>query len=225
MKLAFLIAGLAVAAAAQSPLETTRDRQDRAALQKLATDYSAAAAKAPNDAAAQFRAAQAYSYLAEVEIEQHDRKAGRQAAEQGIKPAEKAAALKPESADNYRLLGTLYGQAITDVFSGLSYGPKAKDALAKAVQLAPNSAAVWTAHGVGNYYLPPQLGGGTTPAIADFHKAIQLDPKNAEAWLWLGLALRKENKDAEARQAFTKSLELNPRRIWVKQQLEKTPAK
>jgi Flp pilus assembly protein TadD len=41
----------------------------------------------------------------------------------------------------------------------------------------------------------------------------------------LGLSLRKENRDAEARQAFTKSLELNPNRVWAKQQLEKTPAK
>ena len=37
------------------------------------------------------------------------------------------------------------------------------------------------------------------------------------------LSLRKENKNAEARQAFVKSLELNPNRIWVKQQLNKTP--
>ena len=41
--------------------------------------------------------------------------------------------------------------------------------------------------------------------------------------MWLGLGLRKENKDAEARQAFQKSLELNPRRVWAKQQLDKTP--
>lgn len=218
------MAGLMAAGSAPSPLESARDQQDRAALQKLATETAAAAAKAPNDGDAQYREALAYSYLAEVAIEQHDRKAGRQAAEQGIKAAEKAVALKP-GADSYRVLGTLYGQAITDVFSGLSYGAKAKDALAKAVGMAPKSSEVWTAHGVGNYYLPAQLGGGPELAVADFHKAIQLDPKNAEAWLWLGVALRKENKDAEARQAFSKSLELNPKRVWVKQQLEKTPVK
>jgi Flp pilus assembly protein TadD len=81
------------------------------------------------------------------------------------------------------------------------------------------------ARGVGSYYLPAQLGGGSKQAIADFQKAIELDPKNAEAYLWLALSLRKENRNAEARQAFAKSLELNPNRIWTKQQLEKTPAK
>jgi hypothetical protein len=43
--------------------------------------------------------------------------------------------------------------------------------------------------------------------------------------LWLALSLRKENRNAEARQAFAKSLELNPNRIWTRQQLEKTPVK
>lgn len=225
MTVAILMAGLMAAGAAPSQLELARDQQDRAALQRLASDAGAAAAKTPNDAAAQLRAAVAYLYLAEVAIEQHDRRAGRAAAEQGIRAGEKAAALKPNDADAYRVLGTLYGQAITDVFSGLSYGGKAKNALAKAIELAPNSSAVWTAHGVGNYYLPPQLGGGPEVAVADFRKAIALDPKNAEAWLWLGVALRKQNKDAEARQAFTKALALDPKRVWAKQQLDKTPAK
>jgi hypothetical protein len=37
--------------------------------------------------------------------------------------------------------------------------------------------------------------------------------------------LRKQNQNPEAREAFGKALELNPNRIWVKQQLDKTPAK
>ena len=138
---------------------------------------------------------------------------------------EKTVALKPGNAEYYRLLGTLYGQAVTDIMSGLTYGPKAKDAINKAVEKAPRSSMMYVARGVGNYYVPAQLGGGARLSIPDFQKAIELDPKNAEAFLWLGLSLRKENRDAEARQAFAKSLELNPNRVWAKQQLEKTPAK
>ena len=123
------------------------------------------------------------------------------------------------------MLGTLYGQAITDIMSGLSYGPKAKEAINKAVDKAPKSSAVYVARGVGNYYLPAQLGGGAKAAIPDFRKAIQLDSKNAEAWLWLGIALRQSGQEAEARQALTRSLELEPDRVWAKQQLDKTPAK
>lgn len=222
--LAIVIAAF-MAAAAPSPLEVARDKQDRAALTELATQASAAAAKTPNDSEAQYRAALANSYLAEVAIELRDRKAGRQFAEQGMKFAEKAVALKPANAEYYRLLGTLYGQAVTDIMSGLTYGPKAKEAINKAVEKAPKSSMMYVARGVGNYYVPAQLGGGAKLSIPDFQKAIELDPSNAEAYLWLGLSLRKENRDAEARQAFTKSLELNPNRLWTKQQLEKTPAK
>ena len=208
-----------------SPLELARNQQDRATLEKLASESASTASKAPGDPDAQYRSALAHSYLAEVAIELHDRKGGRAAAEQGIKPAEKAVSLKPDNAEYFRVLGTLYGQAVTDIMSGLSYGPKAKDAINKAVEKAPKSSAMYVARGVGNYYLPTQLGGGAKLAIPDFQKAIDLDPKNAEAYLWLGLSLRKENRDGEARQAFAKSLELNPTRIWAKQQLDKTPAK
>jgi tetratricopeptide (TPR) repeat protein len=221
--LVLVMAGL-LAAAAPSALEMARDQQDRAALDRMVNE-SAAAAKAPGDAAAQYRVALACSYLAEVAIEQHDKKAARPVAERGIQAAEKAVALKPEVAEYYRVLATLYGQAVTDIMSGLKYGPKAKEAIAKAVEKAPTNSSVYVARGVGNYYLPAQLGGGPAAAIPDFQKAIQLDPKNAEAYLWLGISLRQSNKDAEARQAFTKSLALAPNRVWTKQQLDKTPAK
>jgi tetratricopeptide (TPR) repeat protein len=213
-----------LAAPAPAPLELARNQQDRATLEKLAAESGTAASKAPNDAEAQYRAALAYSYLAEVSNELHDRKGARAAAEQGIKAAEKVVAMRSD-AESYRVLGTLYGQGVTDIMSGLSYGPKAKDAINKAVEKAPKSSMMYVARGVGNYYVPAQLGGGAKLSIPDFQKAIELDPANAEAYLWLGLSLRKENRDAEARQAFTKSLELNPNRIWAKQQLEKTPAK
>ena len=111
------------------------------------------------------------------------------------------------------------------MLSGLNYGPRAKEAINKAVALAPKSSSVWVARGVGNYYLPAQLGGGVAEAVTDFHKAIDLDSRNAEAWTWLGIALRKQNQDAEARKAFGKALALDPNRVWVRQQLEKTPAK
>src|ERR1035437_2200157 len=149
-----------LSAAAPSPLEVARDKQDRAALTEFAAQAGAAAAKTPNDPEAQYRAALANCYLAEVVIELRDRKAGRQI-------AEKPVALKPASAEYYRLLGTLYGQAVTDIMSGLTYGPKAKDAINKAVEKAPKSSMMYVARGVGNYYVPAQLGGGAKLSIPE----------------------------------------------------------
>ena len=166
------------------------------------------------------------SYTAEVALEVRDKKAAEDAALKGIKAAEKAIALNPELGSNYVVLGTLCGQVIpANVLMGLSYGKRAKDAVEKAIATDPKLSTAYEARGVGNYYLPATFGGGYDLAIADFRKAIELDPKNADAYLWLGLSLRKEKKDAEARQAFSKSLELDPNRIWVKEQLDKTPVK
>jgi tetratricopeptide (TPR) repeat protein len=220
-----LVSALFFFAATHSPLETARDRQDPTALGKLLDAAAHSAQNAPNDAQAQYQAALAASYLAAVHIELHDRKRARDTAERGIVFGEKAVALKPDLGEFYRVLGTLYGQAIADFLSGMRYGPKAKDVIAKAVEKSPKSSNVYVARGVGNLYLPAQLGGGASVAIPDFRKAIEIDPKNAEAWIYLGVGLRNDKKEDEARQAFNKALQLNPDRFWVRQLLAKTPGK
>lgn len=206
-------------------LEKARDAQDRAALERLSAEAALAAQKQPSDAALQYKVALAESYIAEVAIEMRDKNQAHSAAEAGIEAAKRAVALKENSAEYHRLYGTLCGQAISaNVMQGLKYGHCAKDEVEKAVQLDPKSAINYVSRGVGYYYLPPALGGGNELAIKDFEKAIELDPKLADAHLWLAMALRKANRNADARKEFQKALDLNPSRLWVKQQLEKTPA-
>lgn len=123
------------------------------------------------------------------------------------------------------MLGTLCGQVVpANLLFALSYGKRAREAIDKALELDPKSAQAYLARGVGNYYLPEGMGGGPGVAIPDFKKAAALDPGLAEAYLWLGLALRKDHHNAEARQAFEKARQLDPARIWIKEQLDKTPA-
>lgn len=221
--LCLLIAGVALAAAPD--LEKARDAEDRGALEKAVSELSAAAEKVPNDAGAQYRLAFASSYLAEILLELRDKNGAERAAEAGIKGAERAIALHPNNAEYYRVLGTLCGQVVpANVLLGLSYGKRAREAIDKAIQLDPKSSKAYLARGIGNYYLPAAFGGGPELALRDIQRAIELDAKSAEAQLWLGLALRKLHRNAEARQAFQKSLELEPDRVWTKQQLDKTPA-
>jgi tetratricopeptide (TPR) repeat protein len=223
--LGFLLLLLFNATGGGSDLEKARDAQDRPTLDRLAAQLSSAAQGKSNDAAAQYKFALAESYVAEVAIEVRDKNAAHGAAEAGIDAAKKAVALKADSAEYHRLLGTLCGQAISaNVLQGMKYGHCAQDEVNKAVQLDPKSSENYLARGVGNYYLPQGLGGGLDLAIKDFQKAIELDPQSSEAQLWLGLALRKQNKNADARKAFQKAIELNPARAWAKQQLDKTPA-
>jgi len=215
------------ALANSNELESARDKQDRAVLAKLAGDSAAAAAKAPKDPVVQYKAAVANSYLAEVATELKDKGEAQRAAETGIKAAKEALTLKPDVAEYHRILGTLCGQVIpANVLLGaMKYGKCAQESINKAIELDGKSAISYVSRGIGNYYLPAQFGGGLDVAIKDFDKAIQLDPKNAEAYLWRGIARRKANQVAEARQDLQKALQLNPNRLWTKQQLDKTPAK
>jgi tetratricopeptide (TPR) repeat protein len=218
----FLLAYLAVAA---DDLEKLRDRQDRSGLDAHATALQTAAEKTPNDPGGWYRAAIAYAYVAEVAMETRDKNGAQRAAETGAGDAEKAIALNGKDADYYRVLGTLCGQVIpANPLAGiLSYGKRAKDALDKAIEMDPKSAKAFVAHGVGYYYLPANFGGGPDNAIKDFRQAIALDPKSAEAYLWMGIAMKKQHQNAPAREALTKSLQLDPDRAWTKEQLEKTP--
>jgi len=225
MRLAAVLLGLAAAAQTPPAWRQARDAQDRAALDRFAAEAMKQAEASPRNAAAQYRAALIQFYRSEVALELRDRNAARGAAEAGIGAAEKAVALQPGNAEHHRILGTLCGQVIpANVLAGLRYGRCALDEVNKALELDGKSSMNWLSRGVGNYYLPASFGGGVELAVKDFQKAIELDPKNAEAHLWLGVALRKLNRAAEAQKAIQQSLKLNPERVWAKQQLDKTPA-
>lgn len=220
-----MVLALALAVVLVPELEKARDQQDRAALEKVIDGLSSVQQKKPDDPDAHYRVALAYSVLSEVALELRDKGQAKRAAETGIKSAERAVALKPATAEYHRILGTLCGQVIpANVLAGLSFGKRAQESINKAIELDPKSARAWLSRGVGNYYLPAAFGGGIEPAIRDFKKAVELDAKLGDGYLWLGLALRKANRNADARKAFEKSLALNPDRVWTKQQLEKTPA-
>ena len=216
---------LSAATASNSDLVTARDRGDSAALdtmiQQLAA--SASASKSPD---VQYRSALAYSYGAEVAMEKKDKAKSEQLAEAGLDVAKRAVAANDKNAEYHRILGALCGQVIpANPFMGtLKYGPCARDEINKAIQLDAKNALAYVSRGVGNYYLPASMGGGPDIAIKDFDTAIALDPKSSEAYLWKGITLRKEKKNAQAHTALQQAVNLSPNRVWAKEQLQKTSA-
>src|SRR5260370_12928399 len=124
--------------AAQTELEMARDREDRASLEQIADQAGAAAQRTETAADGQYRAAVAYSYLAEVAQELHDKGGVKRAAEAGIRAAERAVALKPDVAGYRRILGTLYGQIVpVNLLLGLIYGKKSQNAMSTPIHLRP----------------------------------------------------------------------------------------
>jgi tetratricopeptide (TPR) repeat protein len=216
---------LAASPPSNPELLKARDAQNRPALEQIANQLLSAADRQPADARAQYDAALANSTLAEVATELHDKGQARSASEAGMKTAERAVTLKPSEAEYHRILGTLCGQetAAVGALGALKYGRCALDEVNKAMELDPREPMNYLSRGIGNYYLPAAFGGGVELAIKDFEKAITLDAGSADAHLWLGIALRKLNRNAEAHKEFERAAKLNPARVWAKQQLEKTP--
>lgn len=225
-----LTAVLSVVAFAATPfgnpeLERAHDRQDRAALDQIIAKLQTQV-KSSGSPGNYYQLALAYSYASEAAMEQRDKKKAEQYAESGIDDAQKAVDAGPNNAEYHRVLGQLCGQVIpaNPLLGGLKYGQCAKEEVNKAIQLDGSSARAYISRGVGNYYLPSQFGGGIDLAIKDFDKAIALNPKLSDAYLWKGIALRKANKNGEAHAALEKAVQLNPDSVWAKGQLEKTPA-
>lgn len=76
----------------------------------------------------------------------------------------------------------------------------------RAIKLSPTLAQGYSARA-----LIQQNGPG---AIPDLRRAVELDPNDAEAWYWLGGALRQDMRHAEALDASRKVVELDP--FWVR---------
>jgi len=221
----FLLLYLAVSPA-NPELFKARDAQNRPKLEQIASQLSSVADRQTTDARAQYQAALAQSTLAEVATEVRDKAHARNASEAGMKAAERAVALKPSEAEYHRILGTLCGQeaAALGALGALKYGRCALDEVNKAMELDSKEPLNYLSRGIGNYYLPAAFGGGVELAIKDFEKAIALDANSPDAHLWLGIALRKLNRNADARKEFERAVKLNSGRLWAKEQLDKTPA-
>ena len=58
-------------------------------------------------------------------------------------------------------------------------------------------------------------------ALEEFKKAIQDDPGDAEAYYNLGVVYETKNMKKEAKEAFSKALELNPKHKLAEQHLSK----
>jgi tetratricopeptide (TPR) repeat protein len=218
---------VAIAATADTnTLISARDRQDLNGIERAIEQYRQTTQQNPQSAETQYKLALAYSFGAEVAMELHDKQKSQALAEAGLSPARKAVDENGSNAEYHRLLGQLCAQVIpaNPLLGALKYGQCARDEIQKAIQLDSKLALAYVSRGVGSYYLPSGMGGGLDLALKDFDKAISLKPDLADAYLWKGVTLRKAKRDAEARQAFERALQLDPNRLWAKEQLNKTPA-
>ena len=141
--------------------------------------------------------------------------------EQAISKSPTAEALALRSG----VIGLIIGSS-GNPMSGMTLGPKASGLLDRAKELEPKNPRVWLVSGMSAMFTPKMFGGGTDKAEQDFRKALTYFETDqpvtpapswgrADAYIWLGQALHKNDKIDEARVAYQKALELQPNNGWV----------
>lgn len=139
------------------------------------------------------------------------------------------ATAKAPTADALALRSSVIGLIIGlsgNPLSGMTLGPKSSGLLDRAKEMEPKNPRVWLVSGMSAMFTPKMFGGGTDKAEQDLKKALTLFETDhparpspawglADAYIWLGQALQKNDKSDEARAAYQKALELQPNNQWV----------
>ncbi len=157
-------------------------------------------------------------YITDFYSARRDNKAAERSLDEAITAAQHAITLDDKSSNAHSLLADLYGRKISfgSFFAGMRYGPKVEAENKKALELDPDNPRVQASLGRQYLFAPKMFGGDLNQAVASFRKAVQLDPKSDEAFVWLAIALRKKEDKENADKALQEALRLNPRSEFAK---------
>ncbi|MBV9241350.1 MAG: hypothetical protein JO314_05005 [Acidobacteria bacterium] len=185
-------------------------------LQRIAVAANASATKSGRfDDYAEL--AQIQIYLCEAIESHHDDAIFKTAAEEGVKAAEQAARIKPDSSLGHQLLGDLLNQLIPHEFGGgMKLGNRANDELDKALKLDPSNAEAMVSRAISYHYTPTAFGGDKQKAVALLSKAARTDEAFDSPHIWLALFYLEDGQIKEAASEIVTALKLNPNRAFTK---------
>jgi tetratricopeptide (TPR) repeat protein len=130
-------------------------------------------------------------------------------------------------AETHALLAMTMGRMIgLDQIYSPTLGPLIPKEMNAAITMAPNDPRIWLLRGIQSFYTSEEYGGGLPVAETQLKKAIELFATDnpappapswgkAEAYVWLGQVLQKQNRIAEARAAYNNALSVQPDYPWV----------
>jgi TolB-like protein/Tfp pilus assembly protein PilF len=126
--------------------------------------------------------------------------------------AEKAVQLDPEFAEAWAILAEIHGQAVWQGYDiTAERRSAARDALAKATQLNPGSAAVKASQAEYLY----RIENNYLAALAMFRQAHASAPGDARILLLLAITMRRNGLWQESIETFEKSLQLDPDNVFT----------
>lgn len=112
-----------------------------------------------------------------------------------------AAAITPDKADRHFWLGIMYAQSDS--------GEAARAALARSVELDSTSKVQGVAYRQLGFY--DLVARRYSEAIRLLERAVQLDEKDVQAWVWLGQGQQNTGNRGRALEAYRRALALDPR--------------
>lgn len=147
-----------------------------------------------------------------------DKKNAERALDEAISNVQQSLKLNDKSPDAHSLLADLYGRKISlgiGMFAGPRYGPKVDAENRRALELDPNNPRAHASRGRQYLESPKMFGGDIDKSVAEFRKAVELDPSSDETFVWLTIALRKKGDSTGADKALQEALRLNPRSVFA----------
>jgi tetratricopeptide (TPR) repeat protein len=129
--------------------------------------------------------------------------------------------------ETHALLAMVMGSMIgRDQSLAPRLGPLIPQEMNAAVMSGATNPRVWLLRGIQSFYTPIQYGGGLPVAETQLNRAIELFATDnptppapawgkAEAYVWLGQVLQKQNRIQEARAAYNNALSIQRDYPWV----------
>lgn len=132
--------------------------------------------------------------------------------DEGQQALELAVKITPKHSDTHRALSTFYGivVGIKGGSSGANLSSKMSKATKKALKLDPNNALAHMEQASSYYYTPKMWGGDLEKAETSIIKSLELDPNNPDGFVYYGLILDAQGRNAEAISKLEEGLKLHP---------------
>lgn len=137
--------------------------------------------------------------------------------------AQRYAAAHPDHSDVQRVIGELYSAKIRGMTGGMTYGPKARDAIHAALAKDPGNSIAWVCQGRMHYHNPSFAGGDKVLALVEFRKVAE-STNDLRAHLYMARIYRDREMYTQARFFAKKALKAAPDNPEAKMLLEDAAA-
>lgn len=128
----------------------------------------------------------------------------------------------PDSSEKFRITADLYATMIRTQYHGKQYAKDMDAAANKALEMDPANPDAYVTASKRQLYAPEKRGGDVEAALEKLNKALELNPRHAQALVLRGIAHEKLGNLPAAQADWNTALEINPHARAAKENLERS---